>query len=187
MHLYLWVTTHDLYLYSLSLSLSLSARLMNFVSISKALNISTPSKHPGLPKWHSLASHSVARVITTLVGCLFDSQRLMRTLLVNKTGCSVVLRSKFRNIWEGTPLTLSAGDQAFLLCTPQLPHQRVGVFLYDPLSLSSEAQQRCHHRLPPPLLIGQHTLAENKEFVLIRTPSHNHIFLSLLYPRANNP
>ncbi|KAH7439779.1 hypothetical protein KP509_04G076100 [Ceratopteris richardii] len=153
---------------------------MNLVSMSKALNISTPSKHPGLPKWHS-----VAQVITTLVGCLFDSQRRMRTLLVNKTGCSVVLRSKFRSVWEGIPLTLSAGDHAFLLCTPQLPHQRVGVFLYDPLSLSSEAQQRCHHRLPPPLLIGQHTLAENKEIVLIRTPSHNHISLSL-YPRANN-
>ncbi|KAH7439785.1 hypothetical protein KP509_04G076300 [Ceratopteris richardii] len=110
----------------------------------------------------------------------------MRTLLVNKTDCAVVLRSKFRNVWEGTPLTLSAGDQAFLLCTPQLPHQRVGVFLYDPLSLPCEAQQRCHHRLPPPLLIGQHTLAENKEIVLIRSPSHNHMFLSL-YPRANNP
>ncbi|KAH7439784.1 hypothetical protein KP509_04G076200 [Ceratopteris richardii] len=107
-----------------------------------------PSKHPGLPKWHSLSSHSVAQVITTLVGWLFDSQRRIRTLLVNKMGCSVVLRSKFRNVWEGTPLTLSAGDQAFLLCTPQMPHQRVGVFLYDPLPClcvaSCEVQQRAY-------------------------------------------
>lgn len=95
----------------------------------------------------------------------------METRIVNRTGSTVVLRKKYRDIWEEARFRLRQGESVVVRWAPEKPYETLGAFVE-----STGLQQQLLQPTVPLLLIGQSAIARNQEIMLScsKSGSHHH-------------
>ncbi|KAH7440631.1 hypothetical protein KP509_03G002700 [Ceratopteris richardii] len=89
-----------------------------------------------------------------------------RTKVVNKTGSKIVMRTKYRDVWEGPSINLGPGESTMMVGSKLMdPNQRLAVLL-------SEQDESClNERRARLLIIPSHIIASNREIQIVRSSS----------------
>ncbi|KAH7440630.1 hypothetical protein KP509_03G002600 [Ceratopteris richardii] len=89
-----------------------------------------------------------------------------RTKVVNKTGCEIVMRTKYRDVWEGPAFSLGPGESTLMGSKLVDPNQRLAVLLSERNGCLSVRRAR--------LLIPSHIIASNREIQIVRSSSQRY-------------
>ncbi|KAH7440633.1 hypothetical protein KP509_03G002900 [Ceratopteris richardii] len=89
-----------------------------------------------------------------------------RTKVVNRTGCKIVMRIKYRDVWEGPSISLRPGESMMMMGFKLVdPNQRLAVLLSEQNGCLNE------RRL---LIIPSHIIAFNREIQIVRSSSQRY-------------
>ncbi|KAH7447778.1 hypothetical protein KP509_01G121000 [Ceratopteris richardii] len=92
-----------------------------------------------------------------------------RINVINDTGCKILVRTKYRDVWEGPYATLTPGESTMMRFKLLDPNKRLAILLSE----HNQSIGNC-----APLLIPAHILASSKNIQIVRSSSHRCTFVS---------
>ncbi|KAH7440638.1 hypothetical protein KP509_03G003400 [Ceratopteris richardii] len=90
-----------------------------------------------------------------------------RTKVVNKTGCKILMCTKYRDVWEGPSISLGPGESMMVGSKLVDPNQRLAVLLSEQNGCLINARRAR-------LLIPSHIIASNREIQIVRSSSQRY-------------